>query len=73
MCQPCVKHVCFIGDVPVLTHGSQKDKARFRQWGPMINQNQKLRTVNYSAIMVFTPFSSSCLMLSMGAPESVIM
>jgi hypothetical protein len=29
MCQPCVKHVCFISEVPHLTHGSHMDEARF--------------------------------------------
>ena len=29
MCQPCVKHVCFIGEVPHLTHGSHMDEARY--------------------------------------------
>ena len=31
MCEPCVKHVRFIGESPHLTHGSHKDGTRFRQ------------------------------------------
>jgi hypothetical protein len=29
MCQPCVKHVCSIGKVPRLTHGSHMDDTWF--------------------------------------------
>jgi hypothetical protein len=31
MCEPCVKHVCFIGKVPRLTHGSHLDDTWFIQ------------------------------------------
>jgi hypothetical protein len=35
MCQPCVKHVCSIGKVPRLTHGSHMDEARFTHGLPI--------------------------------------
>jgi hypothetical protein len=47
MCQPCVKHVCSIREVPHLTHGSHMDEASFTHGRPHFKNPEPQGNVSF--------------------------